>query len=62
MVSSFKKKLRIGKSSALKRSANLISTVASIFAIGTGLLLVEKVLTTFTSSGVNFLKWSHHGP
>jgi hypothetical protein len=54
-VYSFMKKFRVEKSSRLKRSANLVSTVASIFAIETSLQLVKEVLTTFNSSGANFL-------
>jgi hypothetical protein len=45
-------KFRVGKFSTLKRSVNLVSTIASNFATDTGLLLVERDSTTFTTLGV----------
>ncbi len=61
IASSLMNNFRVGMLSTLKRSANLVSTVQSNFAIDTGLLLVERVSTTFTSLGVSFLQSSHQG-
>jgi hypothetical protein len=61
VASLFMNNFRAQKLSKLKRSVNLVSTVASNFATGTGLLLVERVSTTFTSLGVSFLQWLHQG-